>query len=305
MERVQGRVGRLGVDVRRLGIVARFELAEALRSRLVTVVIVLYGAGAAIGAYVFGKALDAAEAAVRDSLGTMNAHAPADLVREHALPRVIAFLVEDEALERELLSVEPLAIFYGFMALTFVAPMVLVTSGSVHAGDLHSGAARFVLSRCDRLSWALGKALGHAGLLALGVSIGALATLGVAYGRGGVEASSVLWLLRAAFRAWVYGMAWLGIFSGASLVARAPSRARALCVGLMFSLWVGHDLCQSSTLTAQLPGLEHLVWLFPAQYADRLWSPRWMQSVPAVLALLALGALGFAIGQALFRRSDA
>jgi ABC-2 family transporter protein len=297
----------LGVSVRKLGVVARFELAEALRSRLITVVLALYGAGAALGAYVFSRALEAAEAAVRDQLlGSFGAQlVPEDLVRQQALPRVIRFLVQDEALQRELVAVEPLAIFYGFMALTCVAPLILMTSGGLHAQDIASGATRFVLTRCDRLAWCLGKLLGHATLLAVGLLVGALATAVVAALRTSIDAASVFWLLRAAFRAWVYGLTYLGIFSAISLAARVPSRARALSVAALFALWVGHSICGSSYWTTRVPALAFGVWLFPAEYELALWSPRWLASLPAMLALFSIAAATFAAGYALFRRSDA
>jgi ABC-type transport system involved in multi-copper enzyme maturation permease subunit len=295
------------IDGRKLRAVARFELAEALRSRLVLVVLAVYGAGAALGAYVFSRALEAAESAVRDSmLGTWSALAvPDDVVRKHALPRVISFLVHDEVLRNELLGIDPLAIFYGFMALEFVAPLVLVTSGGAHASDITSGAVRFVLPRCDRLSWALGKFLGHATLLGVGLLVGALATGVVAELHRGIDAVSVLWLLRAAFRAWVYGLAYLGIFCCVSLIARQPSRARAFSVVLLFLLWAGHTACEAPLVLAQLPALQYLVWAFPAQYQKLLWSPSWLYSLPALLALLGIAGVTFALGFVGFRRADA
>jgi len=299
-------VSRL-IDVRKLALVARFELNEALRSRLVVVVLALYGAGAALGTYLFARSLAAAEGAVRDSLsGTLSAHSvPDDLVRQHALPRVIEFFVEDPALQKELLDVEPLAIFYGFMALNLVAPLVLLTSGSAHANELATGTTRFVLTRVDRLSWALGKLVGHAALLLVGLLVGALATGVVAWSGAGIDAASAVWLGRASLRAWVYGVAYLGLFSLVALVVRSPSRARSSSVALLFLLWLGRVLCSSPLITARVPLLAHLVWVFPAQYELALWSPRWLESLGAIGALLAIGAASFALGYASFRRGDA
>lgn len=295
------------LDARKLGCVARFELAEALRSRLVGLVFALYGAGAALGAYVFSKALQAAEEAVREQMfGTLSAHAvPDDMVRREALPRVISFLVDDEALARELSSVDPLALFYGFMALNLVAPLVLMTSGGLHASDIASGAARFVLTRCGRLTWALGKWLGHAVLLGAGLLLGALATALVAGLSRGIDASSVFWLLRASFRAWIYGLAYLGLFSALALGVRVPSLTRTLSILLLFALWIGHSICSGGYIAERVPPLRHLVWLFPAQYELALWSPSWLASVPAILALVALGLGALGLGHAAFRRADA
>jgi hypothetical protein len=256
---------------------------------------------------VFSKTLEAAEEAVRQQmLGTLSAHAvPDDIVRQQALPRVISFLVDDEALARELSGVDPLALFYGFMALNLVAPLVLMTSGGLHSGDIASGAARFVLTRCDRLSWALGKWLGHAVLLGVGLSLGALATALVAGLRGGIDAGSMLWLLRASFRAWIYGLSYLGLFSCVALSVRVPAQARTLSIVLLFALWIGHSICQGGYFTERLPPLRYLVWFFPAHYELALWSPNWLSSLPAMLALLGIGLGAFALGHAVFRGADA
>ncbi len=297
----------LQLNWRKLGIVAGFELAEALRSRLVVVVLVVYGAGAGLGAYLFTKALEAAEAAARDSLlGDLSAHVvPDDLVRRQALPRLIAFLVEDEQLRQELIAIDPLAIFYGIVALNLVAPLVLLTSGGAHASDIGRGATRFLLTRCDRLSWSLGKLAGHGALLGMGLLVGALVTAAVGYGQSKLDLGSLFWLVRAAFRAWVYGLAYLGIFAGLSLLVRAPARARALSVFTLFALWIGHTLSQSDGLAERLPGLQYLRWLFPAQYKLSLWSPNYAESLAAMLALFLIASSAFAFGHSRFKRADA
>jgi ABC-type transport system involved in multi-copper enzyme maturation permease subunit len=291
---------------RKLWIVARFELAEALRSRLVIVILGLYGMGAALGAFLFTKALAAAEDMARSALSNMNAHQiPDDLVRREAVPRVISGLVSDPELRQELSRIDPLALFYGFMALQLVALLVLVTSGGAHATDLSRGATRFVLTRCDRWSWAIGKLLGHAGLLAVGLALGALVTSLVAFGQERGDAANVLWLLRAAFRAWVYGLAYLGIYSAIALVVRVPGRARALSIVALIAMWMVYSSTQSGWLGARVPAAEHLGWLFPAHYKLLLWSPNWLESMPAVLALLAIGGAAFSLGSWLFGRGDA
>jgi len=238
--------------------------------------------------------------------GTLSAHAvPDDLVRKHALPRVISFLVDDEELRNELIAVDPLALFYGFMALNFVSALVLMTSGGAHANDISTGATRFVLVRCDRLSWSLGKLLGHAVLLAVGLLVGAAATGAVAQLNEGFDLQSLSWLLRAVFRAWVYGVAYLGIFCAVSLIVRVPTRARSLSIAVLFALWVGHAATQSAFAEARLPGVSKLGWFFPGHYELLLWSPSWFDQVPAVAALLAIGAGSFALGHLAFRRADA
>jgi hypothetical protein len=218
---------------------------------------------------------------------------------------LIASFVEDAALRQELQQTEPVALFYGFMALELVAPLVLLTSAGAHAGDLARGSVRFVLTRCERSSWAFGKLLGHAALLATGLLTGAVVTILGAFEHWHFGAGSLFWLLRAAFRAWVYGVCHLGIFAGLSLVARTPARARVLAVLGLFGLWLAQTLSQAAWVTERVPGVQLLGWLFPARYKLLLWSPTWLTSGLATLALLAIGLGAFALGQALFARSDA
>jgi hypothetical protein len=293
--------------MRKLAIVARFELAEALRSRLVVVVLCLYGLGAAFGAFAFVKTLSAAEQSVRTSLAqTMSAHDLDDeQVRRDAKSQILSHIVEDRELLADLVAVDPLAIFYGYMALTFVAPFVLLTCGGAHARDLRRGAVRFVLTRCDRLTWALGKTLAQAVLLVLGLSVSALATAAVGLWLAHFDAATLFWLARAAVRALMYGLAYLGIFTGLSLALREPGPAVAACALTLFGLWFGHGLTHWSWLGQQLPPVRAAAWLFPGQYQELLWSPSWLVSGAAALALIAMGALAFAGGHWLFRRADA
>jgi len=227
------------------------------------------------------------------------------VVRREALPRLIQSLVDDRELQKELLQIDPLALFYGFAALHLVAALVLLTSGGTHASDIGRGATRFVLTRCDRLSWALGKALGQAALLALGLSVGALVTAAVGLWQSRFDPATLLWLARASFRALVYGLAYLGIFVGLALALRSPARARAACVLALFGLWLGHALSGAHWVAERLPLASALVWLFPGEYQDLLWSPSWLVSGGAMLALLGLGTLAFVGGYSKFRRSDA
>ena len=291
------------IDARKLALVARFELAEARRSRLIGLVLALYGAGAALGTYIFAGTLAGAERTVRDSLdGALSV--PDDVVRRQVLPGLIRFWVDDPALQKQLLDVEPLAIFYGFMAFNLVAPLVLLTSGNAHASEIASGGTRFVLTRVDRLSWALGKLAGHALLLLIGLFVGASAAALVAWSGAGIDVTSAVWLGRVSLRAWVYGLAYLGLFSFVALVVRSPSRVRSFSVALLFLLWIGRALCSSPLVTAQVPLLAHLVWVFPGQYELALWSPRWLESLAATGALLAIAGVAFTLGYASFRRGD-
>lgn len=296
------------LDHRRLWIVARFELIEAVRSRLFLVVVGLYGAGAAIGSLVFVKIMAAAEDAARRALAASSqipeAQVPPDLIREHALP-LAAGLVRDPAIRGELLRMTPLSIFYGYMALSLVPLLVLATSAGSIAADVSSGASRFVLFRCDRLTWTAGKLVGQELLLGAGLLIGAtLAGLVGLQQDPGFAAESWLWLLRASFRAWLYGSAYLGIFLGLSIVTRSALGARALALFALIASGIAHTVLASDFANAKLPGLRYLALVFPGDHQRALWSPEWASYLPAAVALLLIGTAGFGVGHYLFLRRD-
>ncbi len=297
------------LDGKKLQVVARFELLEAMRSRLFIIVLSMYGAGAALGSYAFLKAVDAAEEAARRSLaqsmGIDPGKLPPDLVREKALPAFTS-MVQDEGIREQLQSMPPLSIFYGFMALNLVALLVLVVSTGTMAGDLGSGAARFSLFRCDRLTWATGKLLGQEALLAAGLAVGALVAgaVGITLDTG-FKPETWLWLLRTSFRAWLYGSAYLGLFTGVSLISRSPLKARALALFLWMGLGITHGIVTSDFLNERVSFLHYLGVLFPADHREALWSPDWGRYLFAAGALLLIGAVGFGLGHSIFRRRDA
>jgi ABC-type transport system involved in multi-copper enzyme maturation permease subunit len=297
------------LDLKKIGIVARFELLEALRSRLALFVVGVYAAGAALGAWAFAGALRAAEltarSALAESMGVPADSLPADLVRQKAIPS-IARGIEDERIREVLLTMDPLGIFYGFMALNLVAVFVLLMSSAAHAGDLESGAARFALFRVDRASWALGKTLGQAALLAAGLLVGALVSglVGLRLDSA-FSLSTFLSLHRASLSAWLYGLAYLGLFGGLSMNARTPLRARGLSFVLLVALALGHALVSSEAVQARAPALAHARWLFPAEYKSGLWFTDLGSFAVSVVGLLGLGALGLWLGIRGFERRDA
>jgi hypothetical protein len=290
------------IDFRRLEKVARFELRDALRSRLVA-------AGAGLGALIFVKSMQGAEEMARVHLARSSGlpieAIPIAEVRDQAITGLIKS-VKDEGLRDALLGMQPLAIFYGYVSLFSVPLLVLMLSGGTHAADLQSGAARFSLFRCNRPTWALGKLVGHALLLGLGLLVGALAA-GLVGSSYQPEFETHTWgdLLFASLRAWIYGVTYLGIFSGISLISGAPLRARALSLFVLMGCGLGHLVATSDWLLEKAEMLGHLKWLFPGQYETGLWLSDPVAFLTSASALLALGAAGLSLGTYSFMRRDA
>lgn len=306
------------MNLRQISLIARFELQDALRSRLVMAIVLLFGVGAGLGCYLFFQALEAAETQIRETLvagGALAAELEPNLVRSQALPRLIHSVVDDRTLAEQLSSVAPLALFYAWGAFLFSAPLALVLSAGSHARDRAGGAVRYLLTRTDRGSWAVGKLVGHQLLLAMGIALGAVVTAVVALRYGTLDAGSTSWLGTACARAWIYSGSYLCLFAGVSLVASSPARARAGSVLLSFLLWLGHLLVQPTlgaapdSLISDKAGSQTvghvLQWFFPAHYKYLLWSAELSQSLTAAAALIAIGIVGFTIGLSLFRRGNA
>ncbi len=298
-------IGKMA-DLAKSLIVARYEWLDALRSRLVLLWGLLYGGGALLGSRIFLGLLQAAEQGAREALGQQLGKDPAELpdslIRERVIPWLMQF-VEDPQLRSELVRIDPLSLFYGFATLHSVPLLVLVLSSGSIVGDVSGGAARYVLFRCGRLSWVLGKLLGQAALLAAGLLMAAGASALVAWSMSyPVTVSSLTWLARMAFRSWVYGCAYLGLFGALSMVAQTPLRVRVGALSVWFAMTLGYWLL--TTEGSLLQAASALAWLIPAHHRAALWSGEWISYLWAVGSLLAIAALATSIGYRGFRRRD-
>jgi hypothetical protein len=184
--------------------------------------------------------------------------------------------------------------------------LVLALSAGSHAADIQNGTARFSLFRCNRPTWALGKVLGHSGLLGVGLLVGALVAGAMGFFmQPEFEPRTLSDLLVAAARTWLYGLTYLAVFSGLSLIAGTPMKARALCLVALFCSGVGHLIFRSESIAESVPPLAHLKWLFPGQHEMSLWMTSPLTLSIAIAALLAIGAAGLALGISIFDRRDA
>jgi len=290
-------------------LVARFDLLEALRSKTATLLALVYAAGAFIGTSVFLYVLHGAEDAAREALtNTMKVPAdelPRELIREKALPWLLTF-VQDEDTRQQLLQMDPLSIFFGFGTLQIVALLVMMPATAGVGAELERGSTRFVLLRCDRLSWGVGKVMSQAVLLAVGLSFAALTTaLTGTWIDSEFDPLRLLWLVRTAARTWVFGMAYVGVFVGISLVAGSVAKARLSAVIGWLGLTVTASLLRTRATDSPFAALDWLTWLLPTAHQGSLWSANLLTFWGAVVALLAIGVLGFGVGSVLFRSRDA
>jgi hypothetical protein len=287
-------------------------LGEALRSRRVLVLALLYVGGATVGSVLFIDLLAQIETTVARTLLVADASKPGAMteamLQSSEFRTMLARLVNSPELAERLIALPPLATFYGWLALTFVPVLVMLTSVESIAADLQTGAARFALVRTDRLTWAVGKLLGQTVLMIVSLALGALASLLVGFFRMAHFdfARTFSWLLLNSLSAAIYAFAYVGLALGLSQLTRSAYTARAL--GLMFLALFGimRALLTSDWAEETVPVLaQSLVLIFPRTYQLDLWSGALDKQAPAVVMLLALGVTYFSAGYAYRRTKDA
>lgn len=297
---------------RTIAIVGWFDFLESIRSKKAIALLVLYLAGSLAATGVFVRVLHAIESTVADTLKVSRTERAGamteEVMRSEQLLDTLDELVGDRALAKTLVSMPPLALFYGWLALTFIPLLVTLTSGDSVSSDVSSGSVRFALFRSDRLSWALGKLLGQMLLMTSGIFAGALGAwiIGWIFLSGFHAIDTAWWLLRFSGRAWFYGFAYLGVAMGCSLVTRSVNVSRGLSLFMLFVFGLVGNLLETRWIRKDILGsiADTLVQLFPQGHDLDLWRPELADRMPALVMLPALGLLYFALGYARFARRD-
>jgi ABC-type transport system involved in multi-copper enzyme maturation permease subunit len=292
-------------------LVARFDLGESLRSRKAIVLLILYVAGAVLGTLLFVELLRALEIVMADALAVARTRRPGamteTMMSSTQLRDVLEGWTGDPELAASLVTTPPIALFYGWLSMAFVPVLVVLTSAEAISGELATGSVRFSLTRVDRSAWAAGKALGQAALLAVGIGLGSIGAFIVGAIRlGSFEAlPTALALLSYSGSALVYGLAWLSLVLGASQLTASVPGSRALAFALITSVGV------ASPLLEELGSELGPTWLFeslrqslPSAHRIDLFRPDLFDRLPAVIALLAFGAMVFALCHQRFLRRD-
>ncbi len=293
-------------------LVAWFDLRESLRSRKALALLVIYLIGAMAATGLFVAILSEVESALASSLSVAQTDRPGAmteaLMQSDQLLDIISGLVGDADLAAELVSIPPVALFYGWLSMTFVPLLVAFTSAEAISGELASGAVRFVIFRAERLHWAAGKLGGQGLLMVTGVLLGAAGVwiIGYASLSSFQPGLTALWLLRLSGRACIYGFTFLGLTMGISQVTRSINGSRALALLALIALGVGGGLTGAAEIQEYAPVLISSIHpLFPNAHRIDLWRPDLLSRLPATLMLLAMGAAWFGAGHLVMARRDA
>lgn len=291
-------------------VVAVQELADALRSRRALVVLLLFLLGAVAGTLASIKFIHTIEKSLSGMLGleagSGTGGTTATLWKNQWFRRTVTDMVDDKTLAEALLDVPPLSLFYMVIAFFFTPMLVTLTAAPRLAEEIWSGSARFVLFRTTRLAWCTGKFGGQALLLlaALLASVPAAWLCGLLRMTDYPAWATAAAMTTFAIKAWLYGLAFLGLASGVSLLFRSPGLATA--GGLIALMGVTAAFHVARHYAG--PGWRRLLDLVPpltprAHYYDLL-RPDFVHSSTAALYLLLLGLGYLALGYGRLARRD-
>ncbi|MEM9191496.1 MAG: ABC transporter permease subunit [Myxococcota bacterium] len=292
-------------------IVAAFDLEESLRSRRVLVLFVLYVLGAVAATIIFTEVLKTIEEELAEQLLVARTEAPATmtqaLLESPEVLRILSRLVRDRELAESLVKVPPVALLYGWVALTFGPVLVALTASDAITTEVSTGSIRFALFRTDRSAWAAGKFLGQALLLAVGLLLGGVGAFVTGWINLGAfdPLSTAGWILRYAGTGFVYSFAFLGVALGVSQVTRSVPWARALGIFALASMAGAYGYLTRDRIRDHAPVLiDSGVLVLPGAHRLDLWRPELAEMLPSVVVLIAMGLTYFALGHLRFVRVD-
>ena len=285
------------------------ELESALHSRRALVLALLYLISAICCMYgtisLFGKIETEVAKVLQLPEGGKSGVISATLWKSESFSRMVQKGVGDDLVFADIQGLHPVELAYAWIAF-MLAPFLAAWSASNRiAEESHSGSVRYVLVRCTRAQWALGKYLGQVFMVGLALLLGALgAWLVAAFRLGGVDVVTLLpGMMDWALRAWLYSVSWLGLALGISQMTRSSNYATFFAPIGVIALDILPSLLQADWCREW--GLANLDILSPLYSNHGLWR----RSLPAVATsafhLTVLGLFYWTVGHAVFRRRDA
>jgi ABC-type transport system involved in multi-copper enzyme maturation permease subunit len=301
--------------VRDVALVARYELAEALRSRLLVVMVLLFVGGGALGAWAFTEVVGRIEQKAAEITGAPSSDRPGRVTRHMRDARSYRDLVRmfagDDAKADYYAGFPPIVLFFAWVSLGFTPWLVLFTSAETIATEVSNRSVRYTVLRTSRLQYATGKLLGQ---LIIVVGVTALSALTfyivAAASLDGFEAgATAVGLLRFWPRVILNILPCLGWALFASMITSSANLARIIALG-------GAVLMGAATGIAAHPprwlrdgavanAVRDLVpYVSPFGHHDGLMYPAGGALPSDLMMCLALPVVYFALGFLVLRRRD-
>jgi ABC-type transport system involved in multi-copper enzyme maturation permease subunit len=300
---------------RDVALVARFELAEAARSKLLVVMVLLFVGAGALGAWAYTEVLERIESNAAKITGAPPPRRPGGGLRrlreQRSYRDMLRMFTGSDAKADYYASIPPIVVFFGWVSFTFTPWLVLFTSAETIATEVATRSIRYSVLRTGRLEFALGKTLGQA-LIVVGVTALSALTffLVAAFALDGFEGvATARGLLSYWPRVVLYLLPFLGWAMLASMLTSSANLARILSLGGGTALAVIAGLVARPPSwlrgNAVLDGVRDLLgYVTPYGHSEGLSYPPGGALGSDLAVCLALTVLYFAAGFAVLRRRD-
>jgi ABC-type transport system involved in multi-copper enzyme maturation permease subunit len=300
---------------RDVALVARYELAEAVRSRLLLVVVLLFVGAGGVAAWSFTQLVQSIEDNTARVTGAPTAKRPGRTmrrIRESGSYRsgLRIFLGDDQKADY-FAAIPPIVTFFAYFSFYFLPFLVLFTSAETIASEVASRAIRYSALRTGRLEFALGKGVGQALIIVAVTGLAAVIFFVIAWASLAAfePAATALGMISFWPRVLLYLLPFLGWALFASMVTRSANVARAVSLGGGVALSIVAGLVGTPPRWLQggaiVDGLRDVLgYLTPFGHYKGLGYPPGGALAGDVAVCLALTALYFAGGFAILRRRD-
>jgi ABC-type transport system involved in multi-copper enzyme maturation permease subunit len=291
--------------------VALFELAAAVRTRRAIVLVALYLAASLLGMSGAITALGKMEDRLAEILQVEKVEGKSGVVsaalwKAKPFQQLVRSVVDDSLIYDDIVGKHPAELIYAWIVFLAVPLLTVLVATRRVAEEVKSGAAKYMLLRVTRLEWTLGKYLGIALLMLVGLLIGAIAAWIVAAFRlSGADIPALLpAMIVWSVKAWFLSLAWLGLALGVSHLFKSGAKADAVAILLMIAFSVVPAILKDFG-SAWLGGkLLVLVRLFPSSVDAALWRSSFLPVAASATWLVMLGLLYLSVGHAVFARRD-
>ncbi len=291
-------------------IVATFEIREMFRTKRIVVMVALYLLGGLLAAEGFVSFLATIESAAAEALGAAATRTPGALtnalLEDPTYRGMIASFLHDDKLTDWLLSLPPMAVFFGWVSFAMVPSLIVLTSTDYVARETQRRGIRFLIVRTGRLEVVVGKLAAQVLSTAIVVLLMGLVFVGVAL--HGLQGASLGPLMMGILEFWprvvVYGLAFIGLTALFATNARSTNMARALSLIALVGIYI-LDGVGSIVVHLGWEDVGELIhFLLPFIHGKALWTPDILELVPNALVLVGL-AFFYTLGALLiFARRD-
>lgn len=292
-------------------LVARYELAEALRTRLFQLVVLAYLAGIALSVWLFTTFLWFAEARLAEAIDVPMSHRPGAmlprLLANGTLRDALAPLVGGDDAATALLTQPPLALWVGVTAMALLPAVLVFTASGTVSAEVRSRSIRFLLVRTGRAPIVLGKMLGQLALGGVALALGVVLAwaMGLAMMTGNDPVALLGTLIARSLCAGVFALPFLGLAMAVSLLIESPNGARVGAALAAAATPVLGAVLQHRAGPDTLGRVADLLTLaVPSRYWNTLWSTDPVVLAEATGRAVLLAAVFLALGQARFERRD-